>query len=41
LPRGADPHRLKNFSLRYVGRVQRSRPLLCPGPKAYCPRRTA
>jgi hypothetical protein len=31
LPRGSDPHRRKNFWLRYVGRVKRSRPLLFPG----------
>jgi hypothetical protein len=29
LPRGADPHGRKDFWLRYVGRVRRSRPLLC------------
>jgi hypothetical protein len=28
LPRGSDPHGRKEFWLRYVGRVQRSRPLL-------------
>jgi len=29
LPRGLDPHGRKDFWLKYVGRVRRSRPLLC------------
>ena len=33
LPRGSDPHGRKDFWLKYVGRVRRSRPLLCEGDR--------
>jgi hypothetical protein len=33
LPQGGDPHRRKEFWLRYKGRVQGSRPLLCPNDR--------